>query len=94
MAFVLKPSLRSGFKKGHSWLEKYFFSLMKNQNPVLYPFCIRKMNLRIFGGFEIRMLFFLLTPLFESYLREYTMCTVGRRVANVTPLYVATPTFL
>ena len=50
------------------------------------------MNLRIFGGFDIRMQFFLLTPLFEYYLREY-MCKGSWGGPNATPLYVATPTF-
>ena len=49
------------------------------------------MNLRIFGGFEIRMQFFLLTPLFEYYLRDYIYVQGGG--ANVTSLYIATPTF-
>ena len=37
------------------------------------------------------MQFFLLTPLFEYYLREY-MCTGGGG-PNGTPIYIATPTF-
>ena len=49
------------------------------------------MNLRIFGGSDIRMLFFLLMPLFEFYLRDFMY--IGGRVINVTPLNFATPTF-